>query len=326
MKRSTIIVVLIALALGAYVVYEQQQNTERDDEKTSKPAFTFKSEDIASLHLTSNQQTIALTTNGKDWTITQPVQTEADQSAVEALVSSIAGATIDRSLFMTPSLQAGSGVAQPSFTIEVKLKTSAQHKLVLGRKDPTDAGVYAQIDQNPNVLLLPASLLTSATKTLNDLRAKEITKLLPGDVTGFTIKNQNLTFTAERNPENKWLVTEPAAQKDQEVETSKPFTLLNTSATEVIDHPDDKTQALLAKPVVEANFVGKDKQATKFFVSAAEGENVYIRVEGKTEVFKTNKSLLESLQFKFTDVVSAPTAPADSKAKTDETVPKDDKK
>lgn len=327
MKRNTLIVLLLALGLAAYVYfYEMKSGKGRDEEEASKPAFTFKSEEVAALNLTSNNQTIALETNGKDWTITQPVKTDADQIAVESLLSSVAGATIERSLVMTPSLQAGSGVAQPAGTIEVKLKNGTQHKLMLGRKDPTDAGVYAQIDQNPNVLLLPASLLTSAVKTLNDLRAKEMTKLLPGDVTGFSIKNQNLTFAADRNSENQWLVKEPAAKKDQEADTSKPFSLLSTTASEVIDNPDDKIKTLLAKPMVEASFNGKDNQVVKFFVSAAQGEDVYVRVEGKPEVFKANKSLLESLNFTLTDVVSAPAATEGNKAKTDETVPKTEKK
>ncbi|HEX4950903.1 MAG TPA: DUF4340 domain-containing protein, partial [Blastocatellia bacterium] len=207
MKRNTIIIVLLALALGAYAYfYEWKDGKERDSEEASKPAFTFKSEDVAALNLTQQGQTVALSTDGKNWTISQPIKTDADQTAVESLVSSVASATIDRSLVMTPSLQNGAGLAQPAVTLEVKLKNGTQHKIVLGRKDPTDASVYAQIDQNPNVLLLPASLLSSAAKTLNDLRVKELTKLLPGDVMSFTVKNQNLTFAAERNSENKWLV------------------------------------------------------------------------------------------------------------------------
>jgi hypothetical protein len=327
MKRNTIIVLLIALALGAYVYfYEMKSGKGRDEEEASKPAFTFKSEDVASLNVTSDNKTVSLETNGKDWTITQPVKTEADTFTVNSLVSGIAGATIDRSLVMTPSLQNGSGLAQPTVTVEVKLKNGTQHKIVLGRKDPTDASVYAQIDQNPNVLLLPASLLESANKKLNDLRSKEMVKLLPGDVTSFTIKNQNLTFTAERNSENKWLIKEPASKKDQEANTSKPFSVLSTQATEVIDNPDDKIKAQLAKPVVEASFNGQDNKSAKLFISAAEEENVYVRVEGTNEVFKANKSLLESLNFKLSDVVSEPaaTTPEDNAEKKDEK--KDDKK
>jgi len=329
MKRNTIIIVLLALALGAYVYFfEWKDGKERDSEEASKPAFTFKSEDVTAINLTQQGQTIALSTDGKAWAITQPVKTEADQTAVESLISSLAGTTIDRSLVMTPSLQNGAGLAQPAITLEVKLKNGAQHKIALGRKDPTDAGVYSQIDQNPNVLLLPASLLSSAAKTLNDLRAKELTKLLPGDVTSFTVKNQNLTFAAERNGDNKWLVKEPAAKKDQEAETSKPFTLLSTSATAVIDSPDDKTKGLLAKPVIEASFVGKENQTVKFFISAAEGEDVYVRVEGRAEIFKASKSLLESLNFKLTDVVSMPAATQDPSTKSDEKkeAPTEDKK
>jgi hypothetical protein len=322
MKRNTLIILLIAVALGAYVYfYEMKSGQGRDEEETSKPAFTFKSEDVASLQVTSDNQTIALEANGTDWTITQPVKTEADSFAVSSLVSSIAGATIDRSLVMTPSLQNGAGLAQPTVTVEVKLKNGTQHKIVLGRKDPTDANVYAQIDQNPNVLLLPASVLESANKKLNDLRSKEMVKILPGDVTSFTIKNQNLTFAAERNNENKWLIKEPASKKDQEANTSKPFTALSTQATEVIDNPDDKIKAQLSKPVIEASFQGQDNKSVKLFISAAEGDNVYVRVEGRNEVFQANKSLLESLNFKLADVVSEPVA-----TKPEETEEKEKKK
>jgi hypothetical protein len=327
MKRNTIIILLLALALGAYAYFfEWKDGKERDSEETSKPAFTFKSDEVAALTLTQQGQTIALNTDGKAWTISQPIKTDADQSAVESLVSSITSATIDRSLVMTPSLQSGAGLAQPAVMLEVKLKNGASHKITLGHKDPTDASVYSQMDQNPNVLLLPASLLASATKTLNDLRAKEMTKLLPGDVTSFTVKNQNLTFAAERNSDNKWLIKEPAAKKDQEAETSKPFTLLNTSATEVIDQPDDKTKALLAKPVIEASFSGKDNQVAKFFISAADGENVFVRVEGKAEIFKTNKSLLESLNFKLTEVVVAPSPTPTESASPQPNEKQDEKK
>jgi hypothetical protein len=140
------------------------------------------------------------------------------------------------------------------------------------------------------------------------------------------VKNQNLTFAAERNSDNKWLIKEPAAKKDQEAETSKPFTLLNTSATEVIDQPDDKTKALLAKPVIEASFSGKDNQVAKFFISAADGENVFVRVEGKAEIFKTNKSLLESLNFKLTEVVVAPSPTPTESASPQPNEKQDEKK
>lgn len=326
MKRNTLIVLLIALALGAYVYfYEMKHGKARDEEETSKPAFTFKTEDVTAVNLTSQQQTVALENNGKEWTITQPIKTDAEQASVESLVSSISSATIDRTLVMTPGLQSGSGLAQPSVVVEVKLKNGTSHKITLGRKDPTDASVYAQVDQNPNVLLLPASLLESTNKRLNDLRGKGMVKVLPGDITGFTVKNENLTFTAERSSDNKWLVKEPAAKRDKEAETMKPFSVLTTQATEIIDNPDDKTKALLAKPVVEASFKDKDNKTTKVLISAAEGDNVLVQVEGRTELFKTNKSLLESMNFKLSDVVSEPAAkPEDDAAKKDE--PKDEAK
>ena len=76
---------------------------------------------------------------------------------------------------------------------------------------------------------------------------------------------------------------------------------------------------LLTKPVVEASFKDKDNKTVTLAISAADGDNVYVRVEGRNEVFKANKSLLESMNFKLTDVVSEPAAtkPEDDTAKKD---------
>ena len=308
MKRSTLIVLLATIALGAFVYfYEMKAGKGRDEEQAIKPAFTFKSEEVTFINLTHKGQTVALEKNGLGWTITQPVKADADQATIDTLVSSVTSATIERSMIMTESLQRGSGLAQPDVTVELKLKNGEQHKVVLGKKDPTDASVYAAVDQDKNVLLLPATILTNASKTLTDLRSKDIAKLSPDDLTSFKIKNQNLTFEAEKNTEAKWLVKEPANKKGKDANTTKIFSVFSTQATEIIDSPDEKIKALLAQPVVEAEFSTKDNKAIKLYISKVEGENVYVRIDGKSEIYKTGKSLVDSLNFKLADVSTEPT-------------------
>ncbi len=311
MKKSTVLVLLIALALGAYVYFvEYKSDKKRDgEEETSKPAFTFKSEEVAALTITNKGQTVQLESADNNWKITQPIQTAADNATVDSIISAVSSATIDRSLVITENLKRGSGLAQPGIIVEVKLKNGTLHKILLGKKDPTDASVYAQIEPNPNVLLLPGTLLASADKTLNDLRSKAILDIDQQALSSIRIKNQNGSLLAEKNAENKWLVKEPADKKDKEADSLKLLTLLSTQATEIIDTPDDKTKAAAAKTVVEVEFKGGDKINEKVSISAADGESVYVHVASKSSIFKASKSLLESLNFKLVDALVAPPPP-----------------
>ncbi len=307
MKKSTLVALVIALALGAFVYfYEVKPGRERDEGVTTKPAFTFKAEDIVSMSIASKDQTVALESDGKNWVINQPVKTEADSMSVEGITSALASTIIDRSLAMNESLQRGSGLDQPAATINFKLKNGEQHTLTLGKKDPTEANIYGKIDQNPSVLLLPASLETAAIKGLNDLRNKQILKINQEDVTKVSVKNPNGSVSVEQNAESKWIIQEPADKKGKEAKTDKLLAIMSASAVEIIDQPDAKLIELATKPAAEITLITKDNKTTKIFISPAEKEDVYVKLESKSELYKVTKSVLESYSFKITDLVSEP--------------------
>jgi hypothetical protein len=306
MKRSTLILLLVAVALGAAVYYVMRQDkargTGRDSEEASKPAFDFKREDVSALTLTREGQTVRLENQSGKWQIVEPVKTEADEIAVDSLVGDLTGATVERTLVLTEGLRQGSGLESPAVTVEVKLKNGTQHKIALGKQDPTGAAVYAKLDQNQDVALVGPSLLTSANKSLNDLRDKTIIKVDREALTRIEVKNPNLKFVAEKGEGDKWLIKEPAAKKDQEAKTDKLFAFDDARATEVIDSPAADVTAKLAAPPVVVRLTDKSGQTTVFQLSAADGDNIYARVEGRPVIYKAGKQLLEDLNFKLADV------------------------
>jgi hypothetical protein len=313
MKRSTLILLLVAVALGSVVYYvvrkDKAENTGRDSEEANKPAFNFKAEDVASLAVTRGGQTVRLERQSDKWQITEPVKTEADQSAVESLLSSLTGATVERTLAMTESLRRGAGLESPAVTVEVKLKTGAQHKVALGKQDPTGAAAYALLDQNQDVALVSTSLLTSADKSLDDLRDKTILNVNRDDLTRVEVKNPHLKLVAEKNAEGKWLVKEPADKKDKGAPTDKVFAFETARASEVIDTPAGDVAAKFASPPVVVRLTDKNGQTTVLELSAADGDNIYARVTGRAAVYKTGKQLLEDLSFKPADLAPAGVSP-----------------
>src|SRR5438876_10155267 len=100
MKRSTLILLIAAVALGAFVYFYEIKGGKARDEKPepSKPAFTFKREDLTAITLTRAGQTIALENQDNKWIIKQPVNGAADQTTVDSLVNSLADARVERNL------------------------------------------------------------------------------------------------------------------------------------------------------------------------------------------------------------------------------------
>ncbi len=441
MKKSTLILLLIAALAGVAVYFlEVKPGKPRDEEPDkTKAAFSFKREDIAGITVTRGNETVNLEYQDNKWVIKQPINAAADESALNSLVGDLVSTRIDREFTPSGADLKGYGLAEPAVKLEIKLKNGQTNRVELGSKDPGESSAYARIDGSKNIALIGSSLLTSADKSLNDLRdrsafgvtqyelssakvtnesgsyelmkkdsdwnikspvegpaeesevssllseitsakaaefvsetsddpakygldkpkvsftaqlttggerslsigskiddkyyaklsdrpqvfkvdsslydklntklsslrSKSFVKINRDDLTRVQIKNPNVTLVAEKNNEGKWLVKEPAAKKDKEAFTYKLFDPIETKATEVIDKPSGAIAAKLAKPAVEVSLTGKDGKTTVIKVSAADGDNAYVRVEGRPEIYKVGKSMLDSLSFKLDEAVSS---------------------
>jgi hypothetical protein len=128
-----------------------------EKEDTSKPAFAFKREDINSISLTRAGQTMTIDNENNQWTIKQPVNARADESAVSSLTSEIASAKVERTLPANSGDTKSYGLDSPQVTLGIKLKNGEQHTLKLGAKDFSGMSVYGQIDSAKDVAMLPVS-------------------------------------------------------------------------------------------------------------------------------------------------------------------------
>src|ERR1041385_4294761 len=100
MKRSTLILLIAAVALGSFVYFYKTKSGKPRDEKadTSKPAFNFKREDVTAVTVTRAGQAVALENQDNKWVIKQPVMAAADQTTVDALINGLADARVERNL------------------------------------------------------------------------------------------------------------------------------------------------------------------------------------------------------------------------------------
>ncbi|HEX5082992.1 MAG TPA: hypothetical protein VFY40_13175, partial [Blastocatellia bacterium] len=98
MKRSTLIILLIAaVAIAGVYFFETRSGDSSEGATETKPAaFKFKREDITNITLARKDQTIALENQNNKWVITEPVKAAADEGVVNSLVGDLVSARIQR--------------------------------------------------------------------------------------------------------------------------------------------------------------------------------------------------------------------------------------
>ena len=95
-KKTTLFVLLCAVALGAGVYYFdwKKGGEKKPDADASKPAFSLQASDIVSFTVSHPAQSadvpLRFEKHDGDWRIVQPVSTEADQPTVAGIVDQLA--------------------------------------------------------------------------------------------------------------------------------------------------------------------------------------------------------------------------------------------
>jgi len=98
-------------------------------------------------------------TADKTWTVTQPLEIEADQGLVEAAASQISALTISEKVDADLEIL---GLDSPQYTISVAFESGAKHTIEVGDKTPTNKGYYVLMDKK-DILIVSLSGIDALT-------------------------------------------------------------------------------------------------------------------------------------------------------------------
>ncbi|MFM7326098.1 MAG: hypothetical protein ACKO4L_14475, partial [Nodosilinea sp.] len=140
LQRSTLILLGLALLLGAGVILSESQwfkslkskaNPELED--TQSPILTFSEGEVKAITLKRGEGTLSLERQADDsWRLTRPIQSGAEAGAVAFLLSRL---NTDRPLqrvTMQPDQAADFGFTEPMGTVTLTLGDDRRHTLILG--------------------------------------------------------------------------------------------------------------------------------------------------------------------------------------------------
>ncbi|GGA01709.1 DUF4340 domain-containing protein [Okeania sp. KiyG1] len=251
-KRTTLILILTALALGGFVYFYEirgkQQQAELQEQQ--KQVFNFESEEIQAITIKQESEILTLTKdeNAEEitWKITAPVEKEADLLTVEFLLDQITGLKSDRSINTPVSQLSEYGLEKPEITVEIKLQDDKTRRLFLGKADFDGTSIYSQVEaegeppKEVSVLLLSVNFKNVLTKPVAEWEKQEKSEE-PSAETEESTEKKNEPETAkpssEKSPEQleestekkddmpreeSSAETEESTEKKDEPETAKP--------------------------------------------------------------------------------------------------------
>ena len=307
MKRSTLILLLLAAVGGALVYFLEIKPGKTRDEKedTSKPAFAFKREDINSISLTRAGQTMTIDNENNQWTIKQPVNARADESAVSSLTSEIASAKVERTLPANSGDTKSYGLDSPQVTLGIKLKNGEQHTLKLGAKDFSGMSVYGQIDSAKDVAMLPASLLTNSDKPIDDLRDKSLLGSTQYEINGLTLNGSNGRIVLAKK-DTDWTIKSPIETAADDSEVSSLLSEIGSAkaAGFVSETADDLPKYGLDKPAASVTAQLQTGGERSILFGSKIETQYYAKTSDRPQIVKVDSAFFDKMNAKLSTLRS----------------------
>jgi hypothetical protein len=297
MKKSTLIILVVALALGAAVYYyDWKRGTPKEDAaEESKPAFHFTVPNVTGLDITRTGQHFVFEKQNDAWQMVQPIATGADGPTVEGIVTEIAGANVSRTI--TPGGDLSTyGLKQPAVIASVHLKDGTHHTLQFGDKDFSGSAVYAIVDDAKQVSLIPAGVMETASKSLDDLRDRAVLHFNTDDVQAVDVKKASGEVSLAKQGSN-WVLQKPRETPASlsAVNSMLEGIALGKFTTVASETPQDLARYGLAKPALTLTLTLKGSNQATLLLGKKEGQEYDARDPSRPMVFHIGDTIYKKL-------------------------------
>ena len=293
--KTTIVIAILLALLGGYAYWFEYKGGQRKEEakEKEKTLFEIKKEDVTQIEIEgiSTQPVVIVRAGKEDWKLTQPIQTKADQSTVDRILSNSEKVKFREIIEEQPKDLKPYELDQPKMTIRISLKGNTRKAVSIGAKNPVDNVYYIRVENDPRIYLTDSSLGDLANTTLMDLRDKKLTDFNAEKVESLGLKTTDMEIRfAKQNA--VWKITNPVKSpaSDSEV-TSLISTLESLRATRFVDNPaPELKEYALDKPSVSVELV-LEKGLRQRIDCGKTSDETYCRIEGNPAIAAVGDAL-----------------------------------
>ena len=294
--RSFLGMVVVLIALGAYLYFVESKRTPGDDGPKKEKVFAVEADKIEeiSIKAESGEQT-TLKKTGTEWQIVAPETARPDSAEVSGLTSNLSTLEIQQVVDENAADLKEYGLAQPR--VQVAFKAGGQdHGLLIGSKTPPGTDLYAKRPADNKVFLIPSFVESTFNRKTFDLRDKTAIRVDRDkiDTLEIALPERTLRFTKANG---EWQMIAPAPGRAD-------FSAVDGLAGRVgglqmksiaASEGGDLKKFGLEKPAATVRVGTGSSLATLAIGSKAE-DGLYARDASRPAVFVIDATLLEDLK------------------------------
>jgi len=277
--RTTLIAALLLALFGAYVYFFEYKKAEEEkkQEEEEKQVFSIDWEKLEGLEITNAHGTFLMEkreaeaeeggpsdAQQTEWRITEPLHADADDSAINGMVSNLKGVKLEQVVTESPESLEYYGLKEPEIRIALRVAegVEAPPPLLVGAKSPIGSNSYAMWEGDEKVLLLSTHLNPQFDKGLYDLRHKKLFAFKREDVERLRILRSGDPEMELAKEGDRWEILLPFRARASETEVDQILNKLTTLKAEkfVDEAPKDLVDYGLERPVWKIEAVLKPDQ------------------------------------------------------------------
>jgi hypothetical protein len=300
----TAVLIFVLVGLGSYFYfYEFKAGKEREKaEEEAKKVFQLDEDKVVELRLArADEEQIVCTKEDDKWRVEQPVQADADQSAVDRVVSEFVDVKRTRTVEEEPQDLAPFGLDEPSLKLAALVEEKdAPETLLLGNENPTKSAFYAKTETDTAVFLIQSHSKRSLDKKLFDLRDKKVADFVKDDVQALQMERGELKIEAQKQDDGTWMLASPLEVRGDKTEITETIDKINSARVkEFIDEePVDLAEYGLDIPDITLTMlIGEDKASKALLIGRKneDKDGYYAKRAEEKNVFLLKQDLLDAI-------------------------------
>jgi hypothetical protein len=294
--RSTLILFLVAVSVGAYVYFVEFERAAEEAKK--KTLFEFKADDAVGIVLSYTDRVIELKKVDDAWRIQRPLDVAADDTSVRNLLNAIAECEVKREIENPDSDLSVYALDAPLVTVKVRLRERELPAVSVGRNTPVGFSTYISREDDKKVLLTSSAFRSGMDKQVKDLRDKTILSFEDDQVQRISIVGGDKNILLAHQDE-KWTIERPLARA-ADSSTLRAF-LSTLRSMRAIDFPSDDAQDLapfgLDSPrlAVTLHIAKGDEQKTLLVGSENEKKEIFVKTAARPTVYTVSEWVFRDL-------------------------------
>jgi hypothetical protein len=296
---------VILAGLGGYLYFVEFPAKQREEKQESaqKQLLSFPETAITGLSIATAQGPIEfkLTEPGK-WSIVAPLQTDADNREVQALIRALVTGAVTRTVEEQATQLAPFGLEHPVTTLVITAGT-LKETIAIGDSGPLSNTLYVLRGSDKNVLLTNLAPKDFINKSLMTFRRKELLKFVQNDVervrlTYPTTEIVMYNMTKDK-PKPSWKIRYPIeAEADQNEVRSLMFRLEDLKALSIVDsgpERDAMAKTLTAPKVKVTLHTSAGDQSVKLYQPNPQSGEAIAETAAEAPLYYINPALIKDL-------------------------------